>query len=340
MAEKPIEVLITVPLPENILAQLRSLNPRMRLAFHPAQSIEEISDELWAKVEILYTDILIPNPAKTPHLRWIQYHYAGIDFIQSTPLAEKREIQLTTMSGASAIQEGEYILMSLLALGHHMPELILNRSKREWPADRWERFAPRELEGATVGLVGYGSIARETARMLQPFGCTILAAKKEAMHPEDNGYIIEGHGDPEGNYFHRLYPIEALKTMLKECDFVVVTLPLTKETYKIIAEEEFRAMKPGAFLVHISRGGVVDETAMAAALQERRIGGAVVDVFNQEPLLPDSPLWKLPNLIITPHISGFSPNYKERAGALFVENMRRYFSGEPLFNLYDPDRSY
>jgi phosphoglycerate dehydrogenase-like enzyme len=340
MAEKPVEVLITVPLPEDILAQLRSLNSRMRISFHPAQTIEEISDELWGKVEILYTDILIPNPAKTPNLRWIQYHYAGIDFIQNTPLAEKHEIRLTTMSGASAIQEGEYILMSLLALGHHMPELILNRSKREWPADRWERFAPRELNDATVGLVGYGSIARETARMLQPFGCKILAAKKDAMRPEDNGYSIEGHGDPEGNYFHRLYPIEALNTMLKECDFVVVTLPLTKETFKIIGEEEFHAMKPGAFLVHISRGGVVDEAAMASALQERRIGGAVVDVFNQEPLPPDSPLWKLPNLIITPHISGFSPNYKERAGALFVENMRRYLNGEPLFNLYDTERSY
>lgn len=340
MAEKPVEVLITVPLPEDILAQLRSLNSRMRISFHPAQTIEEISDELWGKVEILYTDILIPNPAKTPNLRWIQYHYAGIDFIQNTPLAGKHEIRLTTMSGASAIQEGEYILMSLLALGHHMPELILNRSKREWPADRWERFAPRELNDATVGLVGYGSIARETARMLQPFGCKILAAKKDAMRPEDNGYSIEGHGDPEGNYFHRLYPIEALNTMLKECDFVVVTLPLTKETFKIIGEEEFHAMKPGAFLVHISRGGVVDEAAMASALQERRIGGAVVDVFNQEPLPPDSPLWKLPNLIITPHISGFSPNYKERAGALFVENMRRYLNGELLFNLYDTERSY
>jgi phosphoglycerate dehydrogenase-like enzyme len=128
--------------------------------------------------------------------------------------------------------------------------------------------------------------------------------------------------------------------MLKECDFVVVTVPLTRETFKIFGEEEFRAMKPGAFLVHISRGGVVDEAAMASALQERRLGGAVVDVFSQEPLPPDHPLWKLPNLIITPHVSGFSPNYKERAGELFVVNMQRYLNGEPLLNLFDPDRSY
>jgi phosphoglycerate dehydrogenase-like enzyme len=244
------------------------------------------------------------------------------------------------MSGASAIQEGEFIMMSLLALGHRIPDLIQNRSKREWPEDRWEKFAPRELFGSTVGLVGYGSIAREVARMLQPFGCRILATKKDAMHPEDTGYVVEGHGDPQGNFFHLLYPIEALRTMLKECDFVVVTVPLTRETFKIFGEEEFRAMKPGAFLVHISRGGVVDEAAMASALQERRLGGAVVDVFSQEPLPPDHPLWKLPNLIITPHVSGFSPNYKERAGELFVVNMQRYLNGEPLLNLFDPDRSY
>jgi phosphoglycerate dehydrogenase-like enzyme len=340
MPEKPIEVLSSVTLPEEVLHQLRAISPRIHVTVHPAVSVDEISDELWNRVEVLFTEVLVPNPARTPNLRWVQYYYAGMDIVYNSALAEKREIRLTSMSGASAIQEGEYILMGLLALGHRLPELMVNRNKREWPVDRWERFAPRELEGATVGMVGYGSIAREAARMLQPFGCKILAAKKDVMHPEDKDYSIKGHGDPEGNYFTRLYPIEALKTMLKECDFVVVTVPLTRETVKLIGEEEFCVMKPGAFLVHISRGGVVDEAALMSALQEKRLGGAVVDVFGQEPLPPDSPLWKLPNLIITPHISGFSPVYKERAGALFAENLQRYVNGEPLFNLFEPDRSY
>jgi phosphoglycerate dehydrogenase-like enzyme len=123
------------------------------------------------------------------------------------------------------------------------------------------------------------------------------------MHPQDDGYIVEGHGDPEGNYFHRLYPIEALKSMLKTCDFVVVTLPLTPATTGIFGEAEFKAMKPGAFLIHISRGGVVDENALIQALTEKRIAGAAVDVFSQEPLPSDHPLWKTPNLLITPHVS-------------------------------------
>ncbi len=340
MAEKPIEVLITLPMPDEVIHKLRMVSPRLHIVVHPAQSNSDISDELWNKVEVLYTDVLIPNLANTPNLRWIQYHYAGIDYILNTPLATRQDIRITNMSGASAIQEGEYIMMGLLALAHRMPELITNRAKKEWPADRWEKFVPHELSGATVGLVGYGSIARETARMLQPFGTTILACKKDAMHPEDNGYILEGHGDPEGNFFHRLYPIEALRSMLAECDFVVVTLPLTKDTRNIIGEEELKAMKPGSYLVHISRGGVVDETAMASALMEKHIAGAVVDVFNQEPLPAESPLWKIPNLIITPHISGFSQVYKERAGNLFVVNMQRYLRDEALLNLFDPTLNY
>jgi len=340
MADKPVEVLITLPMPEDVIHKLRMLSPRLRVAVHPAQSAGDISDEIWSKAEVVYTDVLIPNLAVAQNLRWIQYHYAGIDYILNSPLASRQDIRITTMSGASAIQEGEYIMMSLLALSHRMPELIANQAKRDWPADRWERFVPRELTGATVGLLGYGSISREVARMLQPFGCTILACKKDAMHPEDTGYVIEGHGDPEGNLFHRLYPIEALRSMLKECDFIVNTLPLNDQTRNIIAEEEFQVMKPNACLVHISRGGVVNEKAMAEALADKRIAGAVVDVFNQEPLPPDSPMWKVPNMIVTPHVSGFSPVYKERAGEMFVANMQRYLHDETLFNLFDPTLKY
>jgi len=340
MADKPIEVLITLPMPEDVILKLRALSPRLRVSVHAAQNVGDISDEIWGKAEVVYTDVLVPNLAVAQNLRWIQYHYAGIDYILGSPLASRQDIRITNMSGASAIQEGEFIMMSLLALSHRMPELILNQAKREWPADRWEKFAPRELTGATVGLVGYGSIAREVARMLQPFGTTILACKKDAMHPEDNGYVLEGHGDPQGNLFHRLYPIEALHSLLKECDFIVVTLPLNEQTRNIIAEEEFKVMKPNACLVHISRGGVVDEKAMSEALAEKRIAGAVVDVFTQEPLPADNPIWKVPNLIITPHTSGFSPVYKERAGEMFVANMQRYLHDETLLNLFDPALKY
>jgi phosphoglycerate dehydrogenase-like enzyme len=337
---KNIEVLTTIPFPESVMQKIRETTPRVHLTLHPAQKMDEIPADLWNRTEILYTDLLIPDLNLTPNLRWIQYHYAGVDFILDSPLLQKADLQITTMSGASAIQEGEYILGMLLALGHRMPELIQNQIKHDWPIDRWEKFSPRELTNATVGLVGYGSIGREVARLLQPFGAQVLAAKRDAMNPLDSGYSIEGHGDPEGNFFHRLYPIQAAKSMVKLCDFVVVSLPLTSQTRGSFGEEEIRAMKPGSFLIVVSRGGIVDETALLQALTEKTIAGAVLDVFSREPLPVENPLWKLPNIILTPHVSGFSPNYKERAGFMFVENLSHYFHGEPLLNRVDPGRSY
>jgi phosphoglycerate dehydrogenase-like enzyme len=244
------------------------------------------------------------------------------------------------MSGASAIQESEYILAMMLAMSHKLPDLLQNQAKQEWPLDRWERFTPNELNHATVGLVGYGSIARELARLLQPFEVTILAAKRDVMHPEDNGYTVENHGDVEGNFFNRLYPIQAVKSMISECHYVVITLPFTSETKGLFNEEVMQAMKPGAILIVVSRGGIVDENALYRQLEEKHLGGAVLDVFNQEPLPSENPLWKLPNVILTPHISGFSPLYKDRAGTMFAENLRRYLHSEPLLNKYEIARSY
>ena len=175
---------------------------------------------------------------------------------------------------------------------------------------------------------------------MRPFNVRVLAVKRDVMHPEDRGYTIEGHGDPGGDYFDRLYPIEALNSMLKECDYVVVTVPLTPSTTGLFGEDEFKAMKPGSYLVHIARGGIVDEKALLQALTEKHLAGAAVDVFSEEPLPPDNPLWKVPNLIITPHISGFSKKYKERAGIMFAENLKRYLRAEPLLNEYQPERHY
>jgi phosphoglycerate dehydrogenase-like enzyme len=341
MAKPPnIEVLTTVPFPESVMQKLKTLTPRIKVNVHPAQQVDEIPLELLSKAEVLYTDTLLPDPTLVPNLRWIQFHYAGIDFVQNSLLMDKKDLILTHMSGASAIQEGEYIVMMLLGLGHRLPELALNQAKQDWPSDRWEKFTPAELTNATIGLVGYGSIAREVARMLLPFGVKILAIKKDAMHPNDDGYTLEGHGDPEGNFFHRLYPIQALKQMLKTCDFVVVTLPLTPETKGLIGEAEIRSIKPGAFLVHVSRGGIVDENALVRALMDKHLAGAALDVFTQEPLPSNSPLWKAPNLILTPHVSGFSPRYKERAGEMFIQNLMHYLHGEPLMNKFDPTRYY
>jgi phosphoglycerate dehydrogenase-like enzyme len=191
-----------------------------------------------------------------------------------------------------------------------------------------------------VGIVGYGSIGREVARLLHPFGVNVLAAKWDAMQPQDTGYIQEGFGDPNGDIPRRIYPFQALKSMIAECDFLVITVPLTPETDGLIGSEELDAMKPDSFLIDVSRGCVVDHIALIRALKDKKIAGAALDVFPEEPLPKDSPLWKFPNVIISPHIAGISPHYDQRAVALFTENLRRFLASEPLHNQVEFERRY
>lgn len=337
---EPVEVLITLPFPEALVEQLRSVSPRLHITVHRARSAEEVPDSMWQRTEVLYTNRVLPAPGKAPKLRWIQFHWAGVDHAIEDPILEKPGLVATTLSGAAAPQMAEYALMMLLALGHNLREMIEHQQREEWPKDRWERFSPRELSESTVGIVGYGSIGRELARLLSAFGATVVATKRDVMHPEDDGYSPEGLGDPTGELPRRLYPPQARVSMLKECDYVVITVPLTAETKGMIGAEEISALKEGAYIVDVSRGEVVDHEALISALRERRLGGVALDVFPEEPLPEDSPLWKFPKVIISPHISGNTPYYDERAVALFSENLRRYLADLPPYNIIDPKRGY
>jgi phosphoglycerate dehydrogenase-like enzyme len=336
----PVEVLITLPFDEEFISQLSSVSPRLQITLHRARQPEEIPPEIWAQTEVLYTDRVIPSYEQAPNLRWIQFHWAGVNHMIDSPLLKKPGVVATTLSGAASPQMAEYAVMMLLALGHRLPDLFDNQKLAEWPRDRFERFMPQELRGSIVGIVGYGSIGRQIARLLREFGVTVLAAKRDLMNLEDTGYLIEGMGDPEGDFAHRLYPPQALRSMFKECDFVVVTVPLTDETSGLIGPEELAALKPTAYVVDFSRGGVVDSTALFEALRDHKIAGAALDVFSQEPLPADHPLWKLPNVILTPHVAGNTPYYNQRAVELFSENLHRYLAGLPLYNRINLERGY
>jgi phosphoglycerate dehydrogenase-like enzyme len=336
----PIEVLITVPFNEELLNQLRGVSPRLKITAIKATKAEEVPSEVWGRAEILYTDNVLPTKEQAPKLRWVQFHWAGIDHVKDHPLLQDPQVNVTTLSGASASKLAEYSVMMLLALGHRLPEMLNYQRKAEWPRDRFERFSPLELRDATVGIVGYGSIGRQIANLLYSFGVKVLATKRNPMHPEDTGYMPEGQGDAAGDLVYRLYPSEAIKSMVKECDFVIVTVHLTPENRKLIGAEELASMKPKAFLIDISRGGVVDSSALHAALRDKKIAGAALDVHSEEPLPADSPFWKLSNVIITPHISGSSPHYHARAVDLFIENLHRYLAEKPIYNRFDPEKGY
>lgn len=335
-----VEILITMPVADNLLARLNELAPRVKANLIPAQKPEDVPTEVWSRTEVLYTNRIIPTAEQAPKLRWIQFHWAGVDHALDAPILKKPGMMATTLSGAAASQMGEYVLEMLLSLGHRLPDILAYQKRAEWPRDRWERFLPAELRGSTVGIVGYGSIGRQIARLLQPFGATVLATKKDLMNPRDTGYTPADMGDPEGDLVNRLYPPEALRSMLKDCDFVVITVPKTQRTIGMIGTAEIAAMKPTAFLVDVSRGGVVDHAALIPALKDRKIAGAALDVYPEEPLPIDSLLWKLPNVILTPHISGNTVHYNERAIDLFIENLQRYLNSLPLYNLIDLERGY
>lgn len=338
-AEK-INLLVTVPLPEEMLEDIRAVSPRIRLTPFFTRKVEEVPSDIWKKTEVLYTDSVLPDPQLAPNLKFIQFHWTGLDLLAESPLFKTPEIQIAHSSGVAVSQIAEYTVMMMLALGHRLPEMTALQAKSEWVRNRWEKLIPVELRGSTVGIVGYGSIGREIARLLQPFGVKVLAAKRNVMQPIDSGYTQQGLGDPEGALFHRLYPIQAVGSMLKECDFVVVCLPLTPSTCHLINDEVLRFMKPGAYLIDIGRGEIVDQSALLVALQEHRIAGAALDVFEEEPLNPQSPFWHLPNVYVTPHVSGVSTEYRRRAVDLFVQNLANYVNGLPLLNLFNPEEGY
>ncbi len=339
MKEK-IEILITLPLEEALVRQIANVSEKLSVSVHPALKGKDVPPELWERVEVLYTMYTLPEAGQAPRLRWVQFYLAGVDKMLSSDLMAQPKLQVTTMSGANASQVGEHALSMMLALGHHLPEMGDLQRRGEWLENKGANYIPAELRGSTVGIIGYGSVGRQVARLVSAFGARVLASKNDLMHPEDSGYTPEGMGDPQGDLFTRLYPPQAIKSMLKECDFVVVTVPLTEETKGMIGAPQMAAMKPSAYLVDVSRGGVVDLEALAPVLAENKLAGAALDVFPEEPLPEDHPLWKMPNVIITPHVAGFSPHYDRRANELFVENLKLYLVNEPLLNRVHLDKGY
>jgi phosphoglycerate dehydrogenase-like enzyme len=325
---------------KELLAQIRAVSDCIVLTQRTSPDVAHVPAEVFERAQVLYTFNALPRPDQSPHLRWVQLNSAGINHVTKHPLFAT-DVMFTTTSGLHAINIGEYVFASILAWTRRLPEMFDLQRKSEWPSDRWTRYPPTELRGATLGIIGYGSIGREVGRLAKAFGMKVLAVKRRTQIREEHGsFEIPVLGDPWGTLPDALYGPEQLHEMLPQCDFVVLAAPLTPQTRGMIGEAELRAMKPTAYLVNIARGELCDEAALIRALREKWIAGAGLDVFMQEPLPKGSPLWTLPNAILTPHISGFSPNYERRAVDIFCENLRRYIAGEPLLNVVDKTAGY
>jgi phosphoglycerate dehydrogenase-like enzyme len=276
---------------------------------------------------------------RAPALKWVQLLSAGADHVPAELLASGA-VPISTASGIHATPIAEYTIASMLAYAHRFHITMRAQLKRAWMRSGQFMASVDELRGKTLGVVGYGSIGRETARIADALGMTVLALKRNPATRSDPGYCPQGLGDPEGRIPKRYYGPSECAAMLAESDYITVTVPRTSATRNFIGAREIAAMKPRAYIVNIGRGGVIDEPALADALRAGKIGGAGLDVFEHEPLEPESPFWDLENVILTPHMSGANRGYMDKACELFAANLRRFAAGQPLLNLVDPALGY
>jgi phosphoglycerate dehydrogenase-like enzyme len=271
---------------------------------------------------------------RAPSLRWVHSATAGVERVL-TPSSRSRGLVITNARGVFSRPIAEYVMLMILAVSRRLPELMELQAERTW-----QPLEARELRDVTIGIVGLGSIGRGVGALGTAFGCRVMATRRR---PEAGSHAVDGAGDEPflgSLMLDRVLPPERLPELLAESDFVVLAAPLTPDTHGLISDEAIAQMKPGAWIINVARGELIDERALARALQDGRLGGAVLDTFREEPLPPTSTLYDLPNVILTPHTSWSSTRVLDRSVDLFCENLRRFADGRSLVNVVDPDAGY
>jgi phosphoglycerate dehydrogenase-like enzyme len=289
--------------------------------------------ELLGRAEVLFgmpggsADGLLEAVRAGSRLRWVQGRNAGageqLAKAAEQARAELERVIVTTTSGIHAGPLAEFALLGMLAFAKRLPQRLADQREHRWP-DRQEPVG--ELRGRTLLVVGLGAIGSETARLAKAFGMEVLAVKRNAS----------GHHE----HVDELHPVERLRDLFGRADAIVVTLPMTEATRGLIDADTLAAAKRGAVFVNVGRGGVVDEAALIERLRDGTLGGAALDVFEQEPLPSGSPLWDLDNVIVSPHASALVEAEEERGVELFCDNLRRFLDGRPLRNQLDLDVLY
>ena len=283
--------------------------------------------ELLEQSDILYDfdlydmDARESLPESAPNVQWIQATSSGIGKFVERMGYDKRmpNTVFTTASGVHAKPLSEFCILSMLALNKGMERLTREKDRKHW-----ERYAGKDLEGSTVGIIGMGSSGSATAKLARAFGMTVVGTD---VVPKTDG-------------LDQFFPLEQLDELLKLSEYLILCVPHTPLTEKLIGAKELALLPQGAVLINIARGAVVDEPALIEALRSGHIRGAGLDVFATEPLQPESPLWDMPNVIVSPHSASTSDRENERLTDLFCENLRRFLDGETLRNVLNTKLLY
>ncbi len=311
--------------PAELAVEVRRRWPEMKVVHLP--NYDHIADEL-PDTDIFVGYSLRPEQfAQARKLRWLHSTAAGVSQLMYPELCRSKVV-VTNARGVHSTPMAEHVLGTLVALARDFPAAVRYQLERRWAQQEiWDSPArPRELAGQVLLIVGFGAIGGELARRVKPLGMRVWAVTRS------------GQAAPQ--LAERVLPAARLEEALPEADFVVLAAPETPETHHLIGARQLQAMKPTAFLINVARGSLVDEAALVAALERRAIAGAALDVTEQEPLPPESRLWSLENVFITPHISAASELLWARQTKLLLENLERWFSGRELLNQVDLERGY
>ena len=298
----------------------------------PDLEVAQLSNYDAIREQLADTDILVTRSLRSEHLpisnqlRWIHSPAAAVHLLM-IPEIVRGEIVVTNSREINGVVVAEHVLATIFALAKCLPLAVQAQQRHKWAqAEIWARH-PKEIAGSSLGLVGLGAIGREVAVRGKALGMRVLAVREDTNKPTPPGV-------------DRVLGIGQLGDLLAESDYVVLALPLTPQTQNLIAAPQLALMKPDACLINVGRGPVVDENALADALRAGRLRGAALDVFSQEPLPGNSPLWDLENVLITPHTAGLSERYWERQYELLKENLQRFLAGKPMLSIVDKVRGY
>jgi phosphoglycerate dehydrogenase-like enzyme len=330
-----MKIVVDVPVEESILARLRAAGRHhFEVINPPAEVARTLPVELIAGADVLFCSIPPTNHAAMVAWHWVQLASTGYTQLFGLDLPA-RGVQVTNCRGCFDVPIAEWNMAMLVNLARNFRQMIRNQEATVW--DRSAIFQ-REIRGLTVGLWGYGGIGRETARLAKAMGLRVHVLARAAVGARDEVYLVPGTGDPDGVLPDRVFQQGQELEFLGGLDFLVLAMPLTKQTEGLLGERELQALPRHAFLLNPARGPIVQEAALLRALREGWIAGAALDTHYRYPMPPDHPLWRLPNVIFSPHISGssLSPNFKRRLWEIFAENLTRIEAGRPMLNVVTP----